>query len=79
MIDSPSDPPVSARTVHREQVWAALIHAVDVLLAEARDRVVAQAERESGSDYGDRLPALEARIRMLDELRREVTTPPPAS
>lgn len=66
-----------ARDVHREQVWAAVIRALDFLLDEALERVEDElncAQRNGDEEATDRLVG---RVRVLKELRREVMSPPP--
>lgn len=78
MSQQPAPSRLSAREVHREQVWAALVRAVDYLLEEAEDRLLADAEQARlASDLGI-LATLEARTQALRELRREVTSAPPS-
>src|SRR5688500_6334939 len=76
----PTDPErhmLSARAVHREQVWAAMIRAVETLLAETTRQLEEDAHQASLRGDEERARGLTARIRVLEELRREVLVPPP--
>jgi hypothetical protein len=69
---------LTARGVHREQIWAALIRAVSVLLEE-RQTELEDAIRQATLDGDDaRSQRLTARARALQALRREVSAPPPS-
>ena len=71
-------PPLSARAVHREQIWAALIRAVCVLL-EDRQSELEEAIHQATLDGDDaRTQRLTARCLALQALRREVSAPPPS-
>jgi hypothetical protein len=73
----PRPPALSARAVHREQVWAALIRAVETLLAETTRQLEDDAHHANLRGDEERARGLTARIRVLEELRREVLAPPP--
>ena len=68
-----------ARSIHREQVWAAMIRAVLELLDEAQTELREQVDRAQRSDDVERLEYLLARLRVLKTLREEVGSPPPGA
>lgn len=68
---------VSARAVHREQVWAALIRAVDFLLKEILEEIEDDLHRAQQNGDEEWIDRLMGRERLVKELRRQVLSPPP--
>jgi hypothetical protein len=76
-----SDMPVehvrsTARAVRREQVWAALVRAVDFLLEETETRLDDENCRAMNDDDQERVARLSRKLGMLRSLRQQVELPP---
>src|SRR5206468_2886685 len=66
----------STKAVRREQVWAAMIRAVDFLLAEAETGLEGDYHRAMSSDDQERLARLSRRLQMVQSLRQQVEASP---
>jgi hypothetical protein len=70
---------VQARLVHREQVWAALLRAVNLLLENAEAELGKQLDVARLGEDRERDEVLARRIEVLAELRREISSSPPGA
>ena len=68
---------MQARIAHREQVWAAILRAVTILLEEAESALVKQLGSARLGEDGEREELLERRIHVLTGLRRQICSSPP--
>ena len=80
MSEIPSDHArPSAQAVRREQVWAALVRAVDFLLEETETRFSDEYYRASSNNDQERVERLSRRLEMVRSLRRQVEAAPAGS
>ena len=67
---------VTAQAVRREQVWAALVRAVDFLLEEAESGLDAEYYRAMSGDDQERVVRLSRRLQVVRSLRQQVEASP---
>jgi len=67
---------MTARDVRREQVWAALVRAVDFLLEETESGLEAEYYRAMSGDDQERVVRLSRRLQVVRSLRQQVEAPP---
>ena len=70
---------VDTRAVRREQVWAAVVRAVDFLLEETESELQRQCERAISADDQERVARLSRRLLMVRSLRQQVEASPDGS
>jgi hypothetical protein len=66
----------TAQAVRREQVWAALVRAVDFLLAETESRFESEYSRAENGDDQERVALLGRKLHMVRTLRMQVEASP---
>ena len=67
---------MTARDVRREQVWAALVRAVDFLLEETESGLEAEYYRAMSGDDQERVVRLSRRLEVVRSLRQQVEASP---
>jgi hypothetical protein len=66
----------NAKAVRREQVWAAVVHAVDFLLEQAEAELETEYHNAMSGGDQERVARLNRRLDMLRGLRRQVELSP---
>jgi hypothetical protein len=66
----------TAEAVRREQVWAAVVHAVDFLLEETESRFEDEYYRAMNGDDQERVARLSRKLQMVQSLRGQVEASP---
>ena len=67
---------VTAQAVRREQVWAALVRAVDFLLEETESGLEREYSRAMSGEDQERVVRLSRRLQVVRSLRRQVEASP---
>ncbi len=67
---------VTAQAVRREQVWAALVRAVDFLLEETESGLEREYYRAMSGEDQERVVRLSRRLQVVRSLRRQVEASP---